>query len=265
MAKLYFPQLASGALAQYPIKKTRLVRTIKNQLLDGSMILFSDPGGAHLIWQMVYTELAIPDIDALQTHFAVCNGPYHAFTFIDPTDNMLVSSLDLTTSPWQTSSSVQISPGLQDPNGRNSAFTVTNTGQAAQEISQKLAVPAGYQYCFSLYAMSAESTLLTVIRKGSSQQQSISALVSPTWTRIVSSGRLSDPGTEFTVSLSLAPGQQIGLYAPQLEPQIAPSRYRATAETGGVYANAHWGVDELTVSAIAPNLFSTSFTIETAT
>jgi len=59
------------------------------------------------------------------------------------------------------------------------------------------------------------------------------------------------------------PGQQVTVYGLQLEAQLQPSRYRPTRGMGGVYSNAHWAVDELPVMAQAPNLFSTSFSIET--
>src|ERR1700761_8140534 len=104
MASLFYPQLTSGAVAQYPIRKIRSVRTIKNVLLDGSMILFSDPDGAQLLWELSYTGLSDVDVQALQAHFNSCVGPFHAFTFIDPTDNMLVSSSDLTAAPWVAAS-----------------------------------------------------------------------------------------------------------------------------------------------------------------
>lgn len=264
MTNLFYPQLESGALAQYPIRKTRLVRTIKNILQDGSMILFSDPGGARLAWQLSYLNLAGADSDALQAHFNACVGPFHAFTFIDPTDNMLTSSSDLSNGAWQTSSLIHLISGVTDPEGGANAFTATNTGQASQQISQTLEVPAGYQYCFSLYAMSAVASDLTLIRQGPSAQQSTTVGIGSTWTRVVSTGQLNDPGTNFTVAIDLAAGQQVSLYGIQLEAQVDPSRYRPTAQTGGVYPNTHWGVDQLTLTADAPNLFSTSFSIETA-
>lgn len=264
MGSLYFPQLSSGALAQYPIKKTRLLRTIKNVLADGSMILMADPDGARLVWQMVYTELSSVDIGAVQAHFAACAGRYRAFTFIDPTDNMLVSSSDLANAAWNISSLIDLTPGLADPQGGTAAVTATNTGQESQEISQTFIIPASYQYCLSLYAISNQAAQLTLIRRGPSASENTVAAVGTGWSRIVSSGQLSDTGTTFTIAISLAPGQQIGLYGPQLEPQIVPSRYRPTTQTGGVYANAHWGVDQLPISVDAPNLFSTFFTIETA-
>lgn len=264
MANLFFPQLPSGALAQYPIKKTRLVRTIKNVLADGNMILLPDPDGARVIWQMAYTDLSASDASVLQNHFSACVGSFHGFTFIDPTDNMLVSSSDLTATAWQMSSLIQLSSGLADPQGGTAAFTAVNGGQVSQLISQTLIVPAGFQYCFSLYATSAQPSELVLLRSGPATSQSTVVSVGSEWSRVISSGQLNDPGTSFTVALSLGPGQQVGLYGPQLEPQILPSRYRATAETGGVYPNAHWGMDQLAISADAPNLFSTAFSIETA-
>lgn len=263
MANLYYPQLLSGALAQYPIRKTRIVRTIKNVLQDGSMILYSDPGGRHLVWQLSYVDLCASDADALQTHFKACAGPFHAFTFIDPTDNMLAWSSDLTNAAWQTSSLIHIAPGATDPTGGSAAFTVTNTGQATQEITQTLAVPANYQYCFSVYVLAAQESTISLFRQGVATQQNTNVPISQSWTRIVSSGALSDQGASFSVGITLAPGQQVELYGIQLEAQVAPSRYRPTSQVGGVYSNAHWAVSELNVTAEAPNLFATSFSIET--
>jgi hypothetical protein len=264
MANLFFPQLTSGALAQFPIRKVRLARTVKNVLPDGSMILYSDPNGAQLLWQLSYTELSDIDVQALQAHFSACVGPFHAFTFIDPTDNMLVSSSDMTASPWQIASLIQVTTGAADPTGGTAAFTVSNTGQANQQITQSLQVPSGYQYCFSIYATSSNPSAITMARQGPVAQEQTSVSIGPAWTRVVSSGVLSDSGVGFTIGISLEPGQQVQLYGPQLEAQLVPSRYRPTAQAGGVYANAHWASDQLAFTAEAPSLSSTAFTIETA-
>jgi hypothetical protein len=263
MPKLYYPQLASGAVAQYPIRKVKLARTIKNVLSDGTMILYPDPDAARLVWELSYTNLSTTEVEAIQAHFYACVGRFHAFTFIDPTDNMLLSSSDLTTLAWRTSDLIHITAGAADPVGGSSAFTVTNTGQASQVISQSVAVPANYRYCFSLYVNSDERSSITLLRSGSSTQERVSVPIGPSWSRIVSSGQLNDSGAIFTVAISLAAGQQVELYGPQLEAQISPSRYRPTNQTAGIYSNAHWAVDELTVIAEAPTLFSTSFSIET--
>jgi hypothetical protein len=264
MANLFFPQLTSGASAQYPVGKTRIVRTIKNVLPDGSMIVLADPTSAQLYWQLSYANIALEDTTALQSHFDACFGPARAFTFIDPTDNMLVSSSNLTSAPWIVPSSVNLVPGAADPFGGAAAFTVTNRAEIAQEVTQTLAIPANYQYCFSIYATSASSSTITLTRQGTPPETPTTSDIGPIWTRVVSSGRLVDNALTFTVAVRLLAGQQVSLYGPQLEAQIAPSRYRPTAQSGGVYPAAHWAVDELVITAQAPNLFSTSFSIETS-
>lgn len=105
---------------------------------------------------------------------------------------------------------------------------------------------------------------VTLIRRGSAMQDETSVPTGPNWTRVVSSGQLNDPGAGITIGLSLAPGQQVQIYGPQLEAQIAPSRYRPTAQSGGVYSNAHWAIEQLSVTALAPSVFSTVLSIETA-
>lgn len=264
MADLFFPQLSSGAIAQYPIQKTKMSRTVRNVMQDGSVISYADPDGARLIWQLGYTALPLRDIGLLIAHFNACQGRLHAFTFIDPTDNMVTNSSNLLSLPWQCSNLIQVAGNRADPTGGSSAFTVTNNGQTNQTFSQTLAVPSGYQYCFSVYVLSAEPAPIELIRIGSTSQDITTAMTDSQWTRVISSGTLSDQGTTLTVAVSLAPGQQIAIYGPQLEPQILPSRYRPTGVWGGVYQNAHWGVDELPLSADEPDLFSTAFTIETA-
>jgi hypothetical protein len=262
MADLFYPQLSSGALAQYPIRKVRMVRTIKNVLPDGSMVLFPDPDGAQLVWQLAYTELSDVDVQALEAHFAACVGPFHAFTFIDPTDNMLASSSDLTASPWVAPASVHVIGGAADPEGGTGAFTVTNTGQTYQGITQALQVPSGYQYCFSVYAMSANPSAITIVSQGASANNQTGVATGPSWSRVASGGKLNDTGVGLTIGINLAPGEQVQLYGPQLEAQVVASRYRPTGP-GGVYANAHWGTDQLVITAEAPSLSSATFTIET--
>lgn len=264
MADLYFPQISAGAGAQYPISKSRLIRSLKNVLPDGTMLVAADPGSGRLYWQLSYVDLGADEINALQAHFKACLGRVRAFSFIDPTDNMLVASADFTASAWNVPTSISLNPGVADPAGGLSAFTIINHSGASAEVIQTLNVPAHYQYCFSIYAQSTQAGQLTLSRRGLTEEQASGCNIGSAWGRLVTSGKLSDSGTQFSAVVSLAPGQTITLYGPQVEAQISPSRYRPTFQTGGVYPNAHWNVDELIVNTEAPNLFSTSFSIETS-
>jgi len=262
MANLFFPQLTSGAYAQYPLEKTRAARTIKNLLADGSMIVYADPGSSRLYWQLAFAELSGVEANALEAHFEACAGPVRAFTFIDPTGNMLVWSSDWNAAVWNKSGLVACVGGAADPAGASSAFTVTNNATISEDITQTLAVPANYHYCFSLYVKSAAPSSITLVRRGASAEAATTYNIGPEWTRLVSAGELGDAATTFSVAVRLSAGQQVTLYGPQLEPQLAPSRYRATSANGGVYPKSHWAVDNLIITATAPNLFSTAFSIE---
>lgn len=264
MGSLYFPQLSTGALAQYPIKKTRLYRTITNVLPDGTMFLTPDSGYSRSLWTLSYSNLTTSDIQAIQTHFAACNGPLHAFTFIDPTDNMLLWTSDLSNPSWRTSTLINVKPGAADPFGGSGAFIVTNNGESNEELVQMLAVPAGFTYCLSLYVTSSQPTTVTLLRRGSRSTQLVQTIAGQTWSRAISVGQLDDPGTALTVGFSLLAGQQIVVFGPQLEAQLAPSQYRPTVQTSGVHSNSHWAVEQLSIAATGPDLYSTAFTIETA-
>lgn len=233
-------------------------------LPSGDLILLPDAGASKVVWQLQYSALSPPDLQALTSLYQACAGPVHSFTFIDPADNMLTSSAAFATPAWNVPSTIAISSGAPDPVGGTNAFVLTNTGQASQAVTQTLAVPAWYEYCFSLYVVSKQPSSLTLIRQGAASQTANACPVGANWSRIVSAGPLSDSSSTFTVGIELSAGQQVAIYGPQLEPQGAPSRYRSTTSNGGVYRNAHWGADEFLITAQAPNLFATAFVIETA-
>ena len=264
MADLFFPQLSSGAMAQFPFSKRRTLRTIQNLLGDGSMFLSSDPNAARNTWVLGLDGLSSADIQAIQAHFTACLGPLRAFTFLDPSDNMLKFSSDLTNPVWTVSPDIQIAQRVADPFGGSTAFVVTNSGQIPETIGQTMLVPANYQYCLSVYVRGSGSSSLTLKRRGTADSASISFACRTSWNRIVSTGRLNDAGTTLTIEIQLQPGETLQICGPQLEPQVEPSRYRPTASRCGVYRNAHWASNQLWISADAPGSFATSLTIESA-
>jgi hypothetical protein len=175
---------------------------------------------------------------------------------------MLSNSSDLTQSAWTADSLLSVTPGAADPIGGTSAFTLVNSGQAPQSLRQQLLTPANYQYCFSIYASADVGTTLALdITAVSSQDQTYS--VNSNWLRLVNAAQLPDQQMSVTVSIVVPPAQTVVIWGPQLEPQLSPSRYRATAGTGGVYPNAHLLGNSITFESQAPGLFSTVISIET--
>jgi hypothetical protein len=243
MASLFFPQLSTGTLTQYPIKRVKSVHTAGYMAEDGTKIMYFDPDGSALTWQLSYAGLNQDEVTALETLFEACCGQFRAFTFLDPLANLLGPQ-------W-----------LNDPTIQVSGTVYTNTGTAPAGISQALPIPAGYTYCFSLpgnLAADPSATITIVCTGPNSQNQTTLAL---NQTLLVYSGALADDGTTFTITVQLQPGQSIDLNEAQLEAQPVPSPFRPAL--GGVYPNAIWGMDELTFVANGPNSFSTKFSIVT--
>lgn len=242
MADLFFPQLATGTLVQYPVKRTKSLQTVSTQAEDGSVITYFDPKASRLAWQLEYAGITQPEADRLQNLFDICAGRFRSFTFIDPVANLLNHE-------WQTGTGVDKADNV-----------FTNSGNSAAEVWQTFSIPSGYAYCFSLpgdLTASAGATL-TLIRRGSVTEDSVTLPLREAL--LVSSGALGDSGVGFTVAVRIQPGQSVDLSKAQLEAQPSPSLFRTPQ--GGVYPSAHWAVDELLVTAIGPDLYSTKFSIE---
>jgi hypothetical protein len=243
MASLFFPQLSTGTLTQYPIKRVKSVHTAGYMAEDGTKILYFDPHGSSLTWQLSYAGLNQSEVTALETLFEACRGQFHAFTFLDPLANLIGPQ-------WQPDATIQVS-----------GTVYTNTGNAPAGVSQTLPIPAGYTYSFSAVGnLSADPTAnITIIGAGPNSQRQTTIPMNQAL--LVYSGALVDTGATFTVKVQLQPGQSIDLSQAQLEAQPVPSPFRPAL--AGVYQKALWGMDELTFVATGPNSFSTKFSIVT--
>ena len=96
-----YPQLETGALTQFPIRKRRRARTVTNAAADGSSIKLADPAGEVTEWRLDYAELTDAEAAALQQFFEAAEGMLNGFTFLDPTANLLAWSGKLDEEVWE--------------------------------------------------------------------------------------------------------------------------------------------------------------------
>src|ERR1043166_7001086 len=99
---LVYPQLDTGALIQYPVRRRHRLRTIMNSLADGSKIKLEDPGAETLEWRLQYSGLSDAEMDRLQQFHAAAEGTLNSFLFVDPTANLFARSDELGHSVWTT-------------------------------------------------------------------------------------------------------------------------------------------------------------------
>jgi hypothetical protein len=246
---LYFPQLSTGATGQFPIQKKRTARTIVNQSVQDYEIKLADPGAATTEWQISFAELNDQELAALEVLFEVTEGRLTPFTFVDPTDNLLAWSEEQKQPIWQADPLLTLTANIADPLGGTGGFQVSNAGLAMQILQQSIAAPASLAYCLSVYARSDQSTQIWLVQ-GS---QTNAYLISPEWTRLTLAGQQSSESDSISFGVALNPGSTVDIFGMQVEAQPGASLYKQTAETGGVYPNARFRDDVMTITTVGPN------------
>src|SRR5256885_17032073 len=87
---LYFPQLSTGAVAQYSIQKRRLTRTVVNEALDGARGKLSDPNAAAVEWILDFQSLSDDERDSLAQLYGGVEGRRGDFYFFYSPGNLLL-------------------------------------------------------------------------------------------------------------------------------------------------------------------------------
>jgi hypothetical protein len=250
---LCFPQLSSGATGQYPVRKKLADRTIINQLSDGHTVKFVDAGANLVEWQLTYQDLTDSEIANLQQFFSSCEGQLTGFTFLDPMDNLLMWSEDLSQPEWEVSAALQLQSGIDDPDAGSKATRITNPTGSDLTVQQTVAAPGGFVYTFSLYVRSQSGTTATLWCQTTDASETRPYAATANWSRASRSGSLTTAAAAITAGITVPAGGSIDVYGFQLEAQPAPSTYKTSLSASGIYTNAHFSEDSLVVTTTAPN------------
>jgi hypothetical protein len=188
-------------------------------------------------------------------------GRLNTFTFLDPTDNLLMWNEDWTRPVWTADPLVQVALNIQDPFGGSNAVQITNASQTTGRILQAIAGPSWFHYCFSVYLRS-DSPLTVELVSTSRGQDSLSAIgVSSAWNRAVSASIVAIQQDGISFGLQLPPGTQIEAFGAQLEAQLAAGPYKKNIDRAGVYPSTRFDSDSLLRSTDAPNQNSCSLNL----
>jgi hypothetical protein len=258
---LYYPQLSTGAVSQFPIVRQTAMRTVSNMLPSGDTIRMSDPGANAMSWRLQYSNLSDAEWTSLETLFQEVEGQLTTFTFLDPMDNLLLWSEDWTKPVWTADPLIHVSGGVADPMGGNGAMQITNTAQTTQRIVQNIAGPSWYQYCFSVYVRAAASTTVQILLSATGQESMTQVQVTSSWTRAAKADSLSLQEDGISFGLQLPSGASIMAFGAQAEPQPAPGYYKKTIDLAGVYPNTRFDSDSLSQITSAPNQNSCSVSL----
>ncbi len=81
-----FPQLKSGAVAQYPLRRGLRFATHVTRFLDGTEQRFRQLANVRRRWIIRLDLLDETEISMLEDFFAARKGRLESFTFVDPRD-----------------------------------------------------------------------------------------------------------------------------------------------------------------------------------
>jgi hypothetical protein len=241
MTMLTYPQLATGAICQFPLRKSRRTRTVSNRAADGSTIKLADPAAAITEWRLEYTDLSDDEAQALGEFFISAEGSLIGFTFLDPAGNLVAASEELDAQVWQKDPMLTLSKG-------SGLWTLSNVGGAEQSLWQTLEVPGRYMYCVSAYVRSAAPASIG-LRIGT---QTTYHSASSSWSRIFAVGTGGADDESMLFGIEVAAGSSLDVYGVQVEPQGGASVYKVSTR-GGVYTDAHLASDELKMTCTGVN------------
>lgn len=259
----FFPQLTTGAVAQFPVSKRRALRTVLETAPGGQQVKLADPGVNIREWVLDFTGLSAGEAAALESLFETSEGALREFGYLDPLANLLAHSEDIGQPAWVKSALLQVTPTVADPFGTARASRLTAAGGTEQTLGQDIAGPGNYWYAFSCWIRAVSGSSVTLRRAAGTASASEPAVIGPAWRRVAASGQFTSAAAPVRFELRIPAGSVVDVFGMQVEAQRAPSDYKKTGARGGVYANALFAQDELEISADAANQFSTTVRIRT--
>ena len=252
---LVFPQLSTGASALYPLTKTSRQRSVVNTLGDGSTDVYADPDAESLGWELQAKGLTAAEWGAIEALFQATSGMWQPFTFIDPVGNLMAESETFGASAWTNGALIDQTTGVTDPLGTTRATALTNAGGATEAVAQTLAVPGNFQYCLSIWARSGNGTNVTLSISTAGGSATKNFVLGTQWGRVSLAANLGQSTESVTFGAQISPGGTIDVFGMQAEAQWGPSDYKQTGTIGGVYANARFGADKITVTAQGTDVY----------
>src|SRR5436190_6515590 len=90
-----FPQLKTGAVAQYPIARREQFRNQTVRFLDGTTQAYRDCGGARQRWAIQLSGLDETELGAIEEFFLANQGGFGSFAFADPWDGRVYDDCSL--------------------------------------------------------------------------------------------------------------------------------------------------------------------------
>ncbi len=258
---IYFPQLQTGASAQFPLERTIALRSASCEFTDGSIMRIADPGARVVRWKLTYKGLTDNEWGELESLFTQAQGQLNMFCFLDPFYNLLSWSADPTKPVWSVAPGIQITAGTEDAWGGTAGLVLTNSGAATQRISQILDIPGAYQYCWSVYFRDVDQASAKLIVETSDGRLWTDIPAFSGWNRAVMPVSIAGNAVSVGFGIDIPAGGSVHVCGMQVDAQPSPAKPRMTRGQSGVHPRCRFEQDELTLTSDGPNDHATTITL----
>jgi hypothetical protein len=255
-----FPELSSGAAAQFPWRRLIRFRSVRNRFRAGDEIDFGDVPFERRSWELPLADLEDSEWQLIRDFFAETGGQRLPFTFVEPGSNLLAWSDSLGEAVWQKGGGLQVSTGVSDPKGETAANTVS--AGSGWTLSQAVLAPAARAYVASAWIKSGSTGVAMSLSDGQGLTKQVGVASDDTWHLYEVSWREASTADQMTFEIAGSSGAAASVYGLQVEPQVARSSYKRTTAQSGIFPNAHFDRDSLIESLTAPNQYSGTLRIQ---
>jgi phage-related protein len=103
-----FPQLKTGAVAQYPVVRRGEYRNQTVRFVDGTDQRYRDRGAPLESWQVTLSGLDETELAAIEEFFLTNQGSFGSFAFTDPWDGHVYEDCSLAADDLGTTAMVEL-------------------------------------------------------------------------------------------------------------------------------------------------------------
>jgi hypothetical protein len=239
-----FPQLSSGAVAQFPFQRELRQRTLSNRSADGTDIRVADVDFHERVWEIAFNGLSDAEWQHLADMFRAVEGRLREFLFLEPAANLLSWSEQFSNAVWVKGAGLVVTGGQSDPAGGSAATRLTGGGSAGF-LRQTLAIPAAFHYNASVWARTTATAAKLRVSDTGGLLVETSFDGSNVWKRYSVGSHLSSLSELTDYSIVVPAAASVDVYGPQLEAQPSASLYKRTLKQAGVYPRARFDMDVL--------------------
>lgn len=246
-----FPQVASGAVTQFPTRSALRYLTRVNTLADGAEYKYADQASALGGFEVSFEQLLGSDIDVLIAFFNARYGTYQRFTFLDPLRNLVKWSEDFAQPVWNkfAPGNFTFSSGQADPLGGTGAQLVTNSGGSTNSIWQDIpASPESQHFTGSIWLKQSTPGLTVIVRveDGLGQQQDFDARPGANWERVWATTKFSASAAAVTRLTFIFPASaSVYTFGAQLAYLPGPGGYSKNQGSTGVHPTCRFEEPDL--------------------